>query len=123
MKTICISSSLRFKEIIRDTIRSFKDIGIVASFPNLDTEIPKDEIDIDTLKKFCQEHFTAIDDANGLYVINPGGYIGTLVTVEIGYALGRGKPVYYTEPAGKLDLDALFKNIIPLDKIEEFHSL
>lgn len=94
MKTICISSSLRFKEVIRATIRSFKAVGIEALFPNLDTEIQKDELDNDTLKVFCQDHFAAIDAANGLYVINPGGYIGTLVTVEIGYALGRRKPIY-----------------------------
>ncbi|MCP4361614.1 MAG: hypothetical protein GY796_26690 [Chloroflexi bacterium] len=123
MEKICISSSLRFKETIRDTVQRFTEIGIDALFPNLDTEFQKGKFDIDVLRGLCQDHFTAINAAEGLYVINPGGYIGTLVTVEIGYALGREKPVYFTEPTGHLDHDVLFNGIIPLDKIETFHSL
>jgi len=123
MKSVCLSSSLRFKEIVRDTLQCFESLGIEALFPNLDSGLKKEELDLDAMRKLCQDHFKAIDAADGLYVINPGGYIGTLVTVEIGYASGRRKPVYYSEPAGTLDLDALADGIIPLDRIEVFLSL
>jgi nucleoside 2-deoxyribosyltransferase len=35
-----------------------------------------------------------IDRADVVYVVNPGGYIGRSVSVDIGYAYARGKPVY-----------------------------
>ncbi len=118
MKTVCLSSSLRFKETIRETISRFGQIGITALFPNLDSGPDKDSLDMETMKRLCQDHFQAIDDSDALYVIDPDGYIGTLVTVEIGYALGKGKPVYYSETTNALDLDSLPEGVIPLDSIE-----
>jgi len=123
MKTICLSSSLRFKDAIRETIRRFGEIGITASFPNLDSGLDKDKLDTKTMKRLCQDHFQAIDDSDALYVIDPDGYIGTLVTVEIGYALGKGKPVYFSETTNTLDLDSLPQGVIPLDSIERFLSI
>ena len=89
MKTVCLSSSLRFKDAIRETIRRFGEIGIKALFPNLDYGLDKDQLNMETMKRLCQDHFQAIEDSQVLYVIDPDGYIGTLLTVEIGYALGK----------------------------------
>jgi len=35
-----------------------------------------------------------IDHADIVYVVNPRGYVGRSVSVDIGYAYARGKPVY-----------------------------
>jgi hypothetical protein len=35
-----------------------------------------------------------IDRADMVYVVNPGGYVGRSVSVDIGYAYARGKPIY-----------------------------
>jgi hypothetical protein len=35
-----------------------------------------------------------IDDAVVVYVVNPEGYIGKSVSVDIGYAYARNKPIY-----------------------------
>ena len=123
MKTICLSSSLRFKNAIRETMRRFGEIGITALFPNLDSGLDKEKLDMKTMKRLCQDHFQAIDDSDALYVIDPDGYIGTLVTVEIGYALGKGKPVYFSETTNALDLDSLPEGVIPLNSIERFLSI
>lgn len=123
MKTICLSSSLRFKQRIRETIRRFREIGITALFPNLDSGIDKDKLDMETMKGLCQDHFQAIDDSDALYVIDPEGYIGTLVTVEIGYSLGKGKPVYFSETTNTLDLDSLPEDVIPLDSLDRFLAI
>ena len=123
MKTICLSSSLRFKGAIRETMRRFGEMGITALFPNLDSGLDKDKLDMETMKRLCQDHFQAIDESDALYVIDPDGYIGTLVTVEIGYALGKGKPVYFSETTNTLDLDSLAEGVIPLDSIEQFLSM
>ena len=123
MKTICLSSSLKYKDLIRETIHKFKRLGIKALFPNLDSGLDKDKLNMKVMKRLCQDHFRAIDNSEVLYVINPGGYIGTLVNVEIGYALGKGKPVYFSEKTNSLDLDSLPKDIIPIISIERFVKL
>jgi len=35
-----------------------------------------------------------IDEADVVYVVNPGGYVGKSVSVDIGYAFARNKPTY-----------------------------
>jgi len=104
-------------------MRRFGEIGITALFPNLDSGLDKEKLDMETMRRLCRDHFQAIDDSDALYVIDRGGYIGTLVTVEIGYALGRGKPVYFSETTNALDLDSLPEGVIPIDSIERFLSM
>ncbi len=98
-------------------------MGIMALFPNLDSGLDKDKLDMETMKGLCQDHFQAIDESDALYVIDPDGYIGTLVTVESGYALGKGKPVIFSEATNAIDLDSLAEGVIPLDSIEQFLSM
>lgn len=38
-------------------------------------------------------HFSKIDMADEIFVVNPGGYVGESTAREIGYALSCGKPV------------------------------
>ena len=35
-----------------------------------------------------------INDADVVYIVNPEGYIGKSVSVDIGYAYARNKPIY-----------------------------
>jgi hypothetical protein len=123
MNIICLSASLRFVNVIRETIQKAEELGIQALFPNLDSGLDKNELTVEVMKKLCQDHFHAITRAEALYVINPRGYIGTLVKIEIGYALGKKKPVYYSHKTGSLDLDSLPNGTIPLNSIEQFLHL
>ena len=120
MRTICLSSSLKYKDTARRVIYEFKEMGIDALFPNLDSGLDKDNLDMQTMKRLCINHFCAIDKSEALYVINPNGYIGTFVKIEIGYATGIGKPIYYSEKTNELDLDSLYTDIIPIGKLEKF---
>lgn len=43
-------------------------------------------------------HLTKIDMADGIYVINVGGYIGESTQREIAYARQQGKSVEFLEP-------------------------
>ncbi len=45
-------------------------------------------------------HKRKIDMADGIYVINVGGYIGSSTGSEIEYALAHGKTVEYLEKTG-----------------------
>ena len=40
-------------------------------------------------------HFRKIDISDGIYVINPGGYIGSSTRREIEYATRTGKTIEY----------------------------
>jgi len=83
----------------------------------LEFAVSKEDLTLEMIQVLCWDEFEAIDKADALYVLNPGGYIGTLVKVEIGYALGRRKPVYFSEAANSLDLDALCSGVIPVENI------
>jgi nucleoside 2-deoxyribosyltransferase len=120
MKTICLSSSMRFKPLLAETISRAEVLGIEALFPNLDYGVAKEELIGEMMQKLCRDEFDAIDRSDALYVLNPGGYIGTLVKIEIGYALGRRKPVFFSEAANSPDLDALCTGVIPVEDIVRF---
>ncbi len=123
MKVICLSASLRFEEEIDSIIFQSEKVGIKTLFPNFPTTTDKNDLTVERMKKLCHDHFNAIKQAEALYVINPGGYIGNLVKIEIGYALGKNKPVYFSHTADSIDLDSLSTGIIPLDSLEEFAHL
>lgn len=39
-----------------------------------------------------------IDKADAVYVVNPGGYVGKSLCVDIGYAHAKSKPIYVMQP-------------------------
>ena len=39
-----------------------------------------------------------IDQADVVYVVNPNGYVGKSVSIDIGYAYARNKPIYVMHP-------------------------
>jgi len=114
---------MRFKSLLAETIARAEAVGLEALFPNLDYAVAKEDLTEEMMQKLCRDEFEAIDRSNALYVLNPGGYIGTLVKVEIGYALGRRKPVYFSETANSLDLDALCSGVIPVEDIARFTEM
>jgi len=123
MERITISSSLKFKELIRQTISDLKQLDIVGVFPNLDSNIAKEDVNVEYMKKLELEHFEAIDASDGLYVICPNGYVGTLVSVEIGYAQAKGKAIFFSEIPEDLGLQAIATDYISLEEIIKIKSL
>jgi hypothetical protein len=119
MERITISSSLKFKDAIRDAASELEKLGIKASFPNLDSGVKKEDVDLEFMRKLEREHFEAIDGSEALYVICPGGYVGTLVSVEIGYAVAQRKPVIFSEKPEDLGLQALASFYVPLDELNK----
>jgi hypothetical protein len=120
MKTLCISSSMRFKADIEKAVQEFQTLGITALFPNL--EVTETPTDVKAQQRLFAEHFAAVDAAGLLYVINKGGYIGNSVKIEIGYALGKGRPVIFSDVAAELELNALATAIIPLEHKEKLNG-
>jgi len=114
MEKLTVSSSLKYKEVVRSTISKLEELGVEARFPNLDSGVAKEDVTLEFMKKLARDHFEAIDESEALYVICPEGYVGTLVSVEIGYAHARGKPVIFSEEPEDLGLQALATSYISL---------
>ena len=66
----------------------------------------------------------ALSRSDFVYVVNPGGHVGETVSMEMGFALALGIPVYLQEPVDlSLDLDPVWQEtmksleVIPIEKL------
>jgi len=55
------------------------------------------DTDVGTAQEIQNRHLRAIARSDFLYIVNPTGYTGTSVTLEIGYALAHSVPVFSLE--------------------------
>jgi nucleoside 2-deoxyribosyltransferase len=60
-----------------------------------------------------------IDGADAVYVVNPGGYVGKSVSVDIGYAYARGKPIYATHSIDDPPVTGLLAGVLSHEKLIE----
>lgn len=124
MKKICLCGSTRFRKIILKVMQEGRKIGIKFLFPNIEREdlFPKNggkpNLTTKEIEKLEQEHLKAIDEANMIYVINPGGYIGEHVKREIKYARERNKKIYFFERTNS-KYDDLADGIIPINSLDK----
>jgi NTP pyrophosphatase (non-canonical NTP hydrolase) len=88
---------------IQDKIRELQGEGIEVLSPKLSRPFSCEgrfvrlETDKGTPGEIEFGHLEGIARSDFLYVVNPGGYVGKSVALEIGYALSRGIPVYSLE--------------------------
>lgn len=71
----------------------------------------------DDYKKFValgltHDHFYKIQMADVVFVYNKDGYVGNSTTLEIGYAVASGKPIYALTSDEELCRHVLFREII-----------
>jgi hypothetical protein len=123
MKKITISSSLKFTEQIKSTMEILQKVNVVGLFPHLDNPIKKEDVTLELMKVLETEHFKAIDKSEGVYVICPEGYVGKLVSAEIGYATAQKKPVIFSEIPEDLGLQALATSYLPLVEVDKIKDL
>jgi NTP pyrophosphatase (non-canonical NTP hydrolase) len=88
---------------IQDKIREFQGEGIEVLSPKPSWPFSSEggfvmlETDKGTPGEIEFEHLEALARSDFLYVVNPSGYVGKSVALEIGYAMSRGIPVYSLE--------------------------
>ncbi len=58
-----------------------------------------------------------IDLSDVVYVVNPEGYVGRSVCVDIGYALARKKPIYSMRPIEDPPVTKLMKSILSFEEL------
>ena len=95
MKTLTICGSMRFEKRMRQlayTLETERGYNILQCIYSSDAEPSKEQLD-----RIIAAHYRKIDLSDGIYVVNPGGYIGESVRGEIEYARTKGKEVLYYE--------------------------
>ena len=105
-KVITLCGSTRFKDAFMEAQKRLTLQGNIVISVGLfghsgDNEV-WDGMPEDTLTKTKEMlddmHKRKIDMADGIFVINVGGYIGSSTRSEIEYATATGKTVQYLEP-------------------------
>ena len=122
MKSVVICGSRRFKKEIREFESKLIKAGVIVFSPYLHEG--KDEWDKLSLqyKKFValgltHDHFYKIRMADVVFVYNKDGYAGVSTTLELGYAVALGKPIYaLSDKDEELCRLTLFREVVQTPK-------
>lgn len=119
---ITIGCSMKYRDLVRETMADLTKIGITPLFPNIDYSPDNGDHanTIEEKKRLADEHYAAIDEGDAVYLLTPGGYMGTSCKLELGYAIAKNKPVYFSEPTNDIGLDCYAKEFIHVDNLKRF---
>lgn len=97
-KVITLCGSTRFKEQFIEQQKRLTLEGYIVISVGLFGHSGDDEVWDEGVKTMLDDmHKRKIDMADGIFVINVGGYIGTSTRSEIEYARAHGKTVEFLE--------------------------
>jgi hypothetical protein len=98
-KVITLCGSTKFKDEFMEAQKRLSLAGNIVISVGLFGHSGDDEVWVDGVKEMLDDmHKRKIDMADGIYVINVGGYIGSSTRSEIEYAKSHGKTVEYLCP-------------------------
>ena len=99
-KIITLCGSTRFKDEFHEAQKRLTLEGNIVISVGLFGHSGDEEVWAENIKPMLDDmHFRKIDLADEIFVINPGGYIGSSTQKEIEYAHSTGKEVRYRVPA------------------------
>lgn len=110
-KVVTLCGSTRFKDEFFRVQKELTLQGCIVISVGLfghsgDTQVWKEGV-----KEMLDDmHKRKIDMAQEIYVINPGGYIGSSTRSEIAYARAHGKKINYLQRASAAQIDTLEPN-------------
>ena len=97
---ITLCGSTRFKDQFLEAQKRLTLAGNIVISVGLFGHSGDDEVWTPGTKEMLDDmHKRKIDMADGIYVINVGGYIGQSTRSEIEYAISQGKSVEFLEEA------------------------
>ena len=99
-KIITLCGSTRFKDEFLEAQKRLTLEGNIVISVGLFGHSGDEEVWAENIKPMLDDmHLRKIDLADEIFVINPGGYIGSSTRKEIEYAHSTGKEVRYLVPA------------------------
>lgn len=122
MKTVAVCGSRRFKKGIRKFEGELIKAGVVVFSPYLHEGGDEWEKLSPQYKRFVtlgltHDHFYKIKMADVVFVYNKDGYSGVSTTLEIGYAVALGKPIYaLSDKDEELCRLTLFREVVKTPK-------
>ena len=108
MKRIYICGSFRF-------VNQIEELEKRLTKENIEFEVSKN-IDAPGIMG-CLEK---IDNANMVYVVDPDGYVGKSVSVDIGYAFARKKPIFVMHKIDDPPIMNLVQNVLSFEELIDF---
>jgi hypothetical protein len=98
-KVITLCGSTKFKDKFMEAQKRLSLAGNIVISVGLFGHSGDAEVWNDGVKEMLDDmHKRKIDMADGIFVINVGGYIGNSTRSEIEYAKSHGKTIEYLEP-------------------------
>ena len=121
MKSVVICGSRRFKSEVAKFGSELARLGVVVYAPyhqSVQNEWEKlpDSYPTFVALGLTHDHFYKIRMADVVFVYNKGGYVGSSTTLEIGFAVALGKPIYALSGDEELCRHSLFREIIDTPK-------
>jgi len=107
MNILYVCGSFRFLEEMNALEKRLKEEGIKY----LMSKSPDPQGILGCLKK--------IDEADVVYVVNPEGYVGKSVCVDIGYAYAMNKPIYVMHQIDDPPILKLVAGVLTRDELIE----
>lgn len=117
MRSVVLCGSRRYKPEMRKFGASLKKLGVVVYEPYLHSGQDEWKSLSDDYKKFValgltHDHFYKIKMADVVYIFNKDGYMGNSSTLELGYAMALGKPIYAMHTDEELCRNVLFRDLV-----------
>ena len=93
-KVITLCGSTRFRDEYMEAQKHLTLEGNIVISVGLFGHSGDEEVWTEGTKEMLDEmHLSKIDMADEIFVVNPGGYVGSSTSREIAYALSQGKKV------------------------------
>jgi len=108
MKRVYVCGSFKFIDKIEDLERSLRAAGVEF--------VVSKSLDPRGISG-CLEK---IHQADVVYVVNPDGHVGKSVSVDIGYAYARNKPIYLMHATNDPPIMDLVKGILTFERLVDF---
>lgn len=118
MKSVVFSGSIKNDRAMKLWAGFLRKNGIIVELP----KIGKDTVIWDTLSEseqrkqkleFIIDHNERIDRSDVLFVFNIDGHVGNSVTLEIGYAIAKGKKIYAFKKDDEQGRDVIYAGYCP----------
>jgi nucleoside 2-deoxyribosyltransferase len=124
---VCLSGSFKFIDamleienlLIENDIQCLSPVphsyrkGSTPSEFTEDWNSLSEEEKLEESQRIQKEYFhQKVDLADVVYVVNPRGYVGASVTLEIGYTYAKNKPLYAMEPITEYTVMGLIDRIL-----------